>query len=246
MKRLWSVAAVTLLGTAGCGTMLNLTDLDDKGREPYGGVARDVQFFTESVPSGRPAGPGHIDPRALPLVAAVFLAYVGCAAAETSLSYLGDACSAPALPLLDRLAGYGVLPSLSGKPVPVATASETVAAVRPREQPGTDEPQDGLPSLHAYPAFGSVSFGTPDATDESAKKTRPSGSDNSRLSQWLFPSTERISVTPTDERSAGEALARSVIAGPSSWGTTGTANAAAGVEPPQAAELCDKVPLLDR
>jgi hypothetical protein len=46
MRRLWPAAAVAaLIGASGCGTILNVTDFDDKGREPYGGVACDTAFF---------------------------------------------------------------------------------------------------------------------------------------------------------------------------------------------------------
>jgi hypothetical protein len=100
-----TVGAIILAG--GCGTMLNVTDVDNLGREAYGGVARDVEYFDQphSVRLGPLVGGlgGKSALAALVLYPALVLAYPACMAAEVSLSAVGDTCTLPLLPVMDRL-----------------------------------------------------------------------------------------------------------------------------------------------
>jgi len=159
MRRLWKVAAVaTMIGASGCGTILNLTDIDDKGREPYGGYHRDVAFFwdwgsgsSSYHPLSGNCGKGGIV--LLALIPAVFVAYIGCGATETGLSLLGDACTAPIIPFLDHLSGYDALPSVN--PKAAARVAATMPAPMPPglvEEPATHEPAHANPLTDDVPA----------------------------------------------------------------------------------------------
>jgi hypothetical protein len=149
MRRLWKIAAVaTMIGASGCGTILNLTDIDDKGREPYGGYHRDLDCFWGSRSFQFPSAEHPISPgsgkgaiAALVIIPAVVVLYIGCGVTETSLSLLGDACTSPVIPWLDHLAGYDALPSMHPGTAPPKAAT----MLAPVPLPSTDEPKADQP-----------------------------------------------------------------------------------------------------
>jgi len=113
MRRLGAVLALmAVCWSSGCGTMVNLLDLDSHGREAYGGVTRDLKFLDEhpvSLPGhGSPGSSWHgTNPLGLAIgllaYPAIILAQFGIVGAEVSLSWAGDTCTLPLVPMLNRV-----------------------------------------------------------------------------------------------------------------------------------------------
>jgi hypothetical protein len=117
MRRALATAAVwTALAASGCGTVLNLTDIDRGGREAFGGVARDVNYAKQHpfVPLGLPHGSGNGKALLgfLAVCGLIEVTYLTGLGAETSLSLVADACTAPILPWLNHVELF------PGQPVP--------------------------------------------------------------------------------------------------------------------------------
>ncbi len=127
-KTLWTIAALATALSVGCGTVVNVTNLDDQGREAFGGATRDIRLAFHPLDNdaaglktllGMFGGDLKEAMIFLPLVA---VGYVGCLAIDTTFSIVGDACTLPFLPLLDRRNGSGpdsqASPATLGTPVP--------------------------------------------------------------------------------------------------------------------------------
>jgi hypothetical protein len=132
MRRLGAVAALAAVFSAGgCGTMMTVLDIDSRGREAYGGVTRDLKFIDENpllvpnrlLPHSSP-GCSSGSPLALAglilFPAALLTAEVGIVGTELSLSWVGDTCTLPLVPALNRFDGAFLRQS----------------AVRPEDLPG--------------------------------------------------------------------------------------------------------------
>jgi hypothetical protein len=101
-----AAVAATAFATSGCGTTINLLDADRDGRVAYGGVARDIAAFTHPLlawpfPDEALRGRGALG--GLAVDGAVTLAFLGLTVADAPLSLVGDTCTLPIIPWLNRL-----------------------------------------------------------------------------------------------------------------------------------------------
>jgi hypothetical protein len=165
--------------------MLNVLDLDSHGREAYGGVTRDLKWLDEHpacLPDrlGSPSSSWHgSNPLALLILPlaypALILAKLGIVGTEMSLSCVGDTCTLPLVPVLNRFdAAFlrkppAVLPeNLPGSASewlrqpwvqrwapedvePTVTPSASASPLSEQPSPPKSRPRDELPPLLSTP-----------------------------------------------------------------------------------------------